>query len=105
MGLGEEGERAGGRTASWRSTCGGAQVIDSWATWRAGECSRSASAAAGGTFPSLLKVNTSKPRSFPKLQISGPLPPRGRLKPNLRGCPGRLPFVVVNGSQAILLFV
>lgn len=103
VGLGEEDVRAGGRTASWHSSCGGAQVTDSWATWRAGECSRSASAVAGGTSPSL-KV-TSKSRSFPKLQISGRLPPRDRLKLNLRGCPGRLPFVVVNASQAILLFV
>lgn len=35
VGLGEEDVRAGGRTASWHSSCGGAQVTDSWATWRA----------------------------------------------------------------------
>lgn len=82
-GVGGEVVRAGGRAASWRCTCAGAPGTDSRATRRGSDCPRSASAAAGGTAPFSLKVNTCKPRSFPEVQISAPLPPPDGLKANL----------------------
>ncbi|KAF6288504.1 hypothetical protein mRhiFer1_009208 [Rhinolophus ferrumequinum] len=86
---GEEAARAGGRTASRRS--GWRCVGDVWGDLEGpSPCSpRPAFKAADGTVPSL-DVSTSKPSGFPKLRLSGQLPSRDGLKPNLRCRPASL---------------